>query len=143
MSSRLRARGRHIGVLLVAAERAFNDELVGRLHQRGYRDIRPGHGAVFANLDAEGTRATVLATRAGMTKQSIGELISDLEEKGYVERRPDPSDRRARIVVPTRRGIAVDRAADEIIARIESNYERRLGSASFRRLRSNLEQMAE
>jgi DNA-binding MarR family transcriptional regulator len=141
MSSRLRRRGRHIGALLVAAERAFNDELVTRLHRRGFRDIRPSHGAVFANLDSDGTRVTVLAERAGMTKQSMGELVADLEEKGYVERRPDPHDRRARVVVPTARGIAVDRVADEIIERIEREYERRLGAHGLARLRASLERL--
>jgi DNA-binding MarR family transcriptional regulator len=143
MSTRLRRRGRHIGALLVAAERSFNDELVGRLHRRGFRDIRPAHGAVFANLDAEGTRASVLAARARMTKQSMGELIDDLEQKRYIERRPDPSDGRARIVVPTERGLAVDRVADEIIAGIEREYERRLGSARLGRLRADLERLAD
>ncbi len=138
MSSRLRERGAHIGVLLVAAERRFNDELVGALHRAGFRDIRPGHGAVFANIDAGGTRATELASRARMTKQSMGELVADLERKGYVERRSDPTDARALLVVLSDRGRRVDAAADRVIGRLEAVYAAELGERRFAALRSAL-----
>jgi len=141
VSTRLRARGRHVGALLLEAERRFNEDLVGRLHARGYRDIRAAHGAVFANIDAEGTRATELARRAAMTKQSMGELVADLESKGYVDRRPDPSDARARVVVPTERGRGIDAVADEEIAAIERAYENRLGAEGLRALRHTLERL--
>jgi DNA-binding MarR family transcriptional regulator len=140
--SRLRARGRHIGALLVAAERRFNEQLVGALHERGFEDIRPSHGAVFANLDAEGTRATELARRAGMTKQSMGELVDDLERKGYVERRVDPRDGRARIVVPTVRGRKVDRHADQVIESIERDYAESLGPDRLALLTEILDELA-
>ena len=138
MSSRVRERGAHVGALLVAAERRFNGELVGALHRAGFADIRPGHGAVFANIDAAGTRATELASRARMTKQSMGELVADLERKGYVERRPDPNDARASLVVLTERGRRVDAAADRLIARIEAAYARELGPRRFAALRAAL-----
>lgn len=129
MSSRVRER--HVGRLLVAAERRFNRDLIGALTARGFGDIRPAHGAVFANLDEGGTRPSELARRADMTKQAIGELIADLESKGYVERRRDPDDGRANLVVLTDRGRRVDEAADEAIAGIEADYVRRLGRARF------------
>jgi DNA-binding MarR family transcriptional regulator len=138
VSSRVARREGHVGGLLLEAQRRFNDELVGRLHRRGFTGIKPSHGAVFANIDAEGTRATELARRAGMTKQSMSELIADLESKGYVQRRPDPRDRRARVVVLTTAGKEVDRAADEIIGRIERAYAKRLGEGPFRELKSLL-----
>ena len=127
-----------MGALLLEAQRRFNDELVGRLHRRGFGAIKPSHGAVFANIDVEGTSASELARRAGMTKQSMGELIADLEGKGYLERRPDPRDRRARVVVLTQAGKDVDRAADEIIGRIERTYAKRLGDRAFRELKTLL-----
>ena len=136
--TRLRTRGRHIGALLLAAHRRFNDELVDELRDRGFDDIRAAHGAVFANIDPEGTRATELARRAGMTKQSMGELVDDLERKGYVERRVDPRDGRARVVVPTTRGIAIDRAADAVIEQIEHAYAEGLSADRLALLREIL-----
>ena len=78
-----------------------------------------------------------------MTKQAMGELIADLEAKGYVERRSDPSDGRARVVVPTERGRRIDAAADEVIEAIEADYERRLGAAGLRSLRRGLERLTD
>jgi DNA-binding MarR family transcriptional regulator len=131
VSSRLQQRGLHVGRLLVAAERRFNDDLLAALHASGLDDLRPAHGAVFANVDPDGTRPSELARRAGMTKQAMGELIADLEAKGYVERRPDPADGRAALLVPTDRGRAADRAADDAIARIEAEYVELLGRDRF------------
>jgi DNA-binding MarR family transcriptional regulator len=39
-----------------------------------------------------------------MRKQSMAEAVEQLERAGYVERRPDPDDRRARLVLLTDRG---------------------------------------
>ena len=59
---------------------------------------------MFGNIDPEGSRLTELAERARMTKQSVGEVATDLEQRGYVERVPDPADGRAKIIRLTERG---------------------------------------
>ncbi|MBO0837141.1 MAG: MarR family transcriptional regulator, partial [Actinobacteria bacterium] len=87
--------------LLLAAYQQTASELLTALARAGHTSIRHKHGAVFANLDAAGTRPSVLAERAGMTKAALGELVDELERIGYVRRQPDPSDRRAKLVVPT------------------------------------------
>src|SRR5206468_646776 len=69
--------------LLAAAFDEFSDELTRRVLAAGYTDIRPGHGCVFGNIEPDGSRLTDLADRAGMTKQSVGEVTSDLEQRGY------------------------------------------------------------
>ncbi len=68
------------------------DELIARLHAAGYSDVTPAHHGVFENLDPGGTRLTELAARAGITHQSMSELVSVLERRGYLERRADPAD---------------------------------------------------
>ncbi|GAA0210794.1 hypothetical protein GCM10009527_003470 [Actinomadura nitritigenes] len=70
---------------------------------QGHPDLRPQHGVVLAYLDPEGSRATELARRSGQHKQVVGNVLDELEDLGCVERRPDPSDRRAKLVVPTAR----------------------------------------
>lgn len=133
------ARQEHIGRLLLAGTRRFDEDLTARLHARGYRDIRPAHSAVFAHLDRDGTRPSELARRAGMTKQSMGELLADLEEKGYVVRRDDPSDQRAKVVVLTEAGVRLDREAARAIGEIERAYRRRLGPDRLEALRTTLD----
>src|SRR6266498_3789818 len=90
--------------LLDVAFDDFSDELAKRVEAAGFTDIRPGHGCVFGTIDPQGSRLTDLAQRANMTKQSVGEATSDLEQRGYVERVPDPDDGRAKIIRLTERG---------------------------------------
>jgi DNA-binding MarR family transcriptional regulator len=113
--------------------------LTDRLAKLGYDDLRPADSRVFENLDPDGTRITDLAARAQMTQQSMSELVAGLEVRGYVERAPDPADRRARIVCLTPRGRAMLRAALPIIGGIEQTWLRRMGRVGGRDLRSAFE----
>jgi DNA-binding MarR family transcriptional regulator len=98
------------------------DELIERLHAAGYSDITAAHHPVFENIDPDGTRLSLLAARTGMTHQSMGELVAALERRGYVERRTDPSDRRARLVLLTDTGQRLARQAVREIEAIEKAW---------------------
>jgi DNA-binding MarR family transcriptional regulator len=111
--------------------RTMVDELVQRLRDGGYEDTTAAHHPLFENIDPGGTRLTVLAARAGMTHQSMGELVGLLEQRGYVERRPDPSDGRVRLVLLTEKGRAAVRLAVKEIAAIEAAWLERIGAAGF------------
>jgi len=78
-----------------------------------------------------------------MTKQSMAELVHHLERLGYVERVPDPSDRRAKLVRATPRGKELYVIAREVVAEIEADWTRRLGKAKMRQLRRLLEELGE
>lgn len=80
------------------AERAFQAHMVDSAHDRGRPDLKPSHNAVFAHLGEEPRRAADLAAAAGMTRQSMGELVRDLVDLGILEMVPDPSDGRAKLV---------------------------------------------
>ena len=125
--------------LLGVACDTFSDELYARLASTAYADIRPGHGCVFGNIDPEGTRLTDLAERAGATKQSVGEATTDLERKGYVERVPDPSDGRAKIIRLTERGREAQVFGRELIDELESDWAERYGADRIAALRDVLE----
>jgi DNA-binding MarR family transcriptional regulator len=128
--------------LLLYAYQASARDLVRWLHRHGHAAIRPKHGAVFANLDRAGTRATVLAERAGIGKAAMGELVDELEELGYVERRPDAEDRRAKRVVPTAAALEVTRLVHAFNRSLEGRYRRLLGARAYESLRAALRAMA-
>ena len=107
------------------------EELIERLHAAGYEDNTAAHHPVFENIDSEGTRLTVLAARAGTTHQAMGELVEVLERRGYLERRPDPSDGRVRLVSLTAKGRRAVRTAVEEIAAIEAAWLDRFSRAGF------------
>jgi DNA-binding MarR family transcriptional regulator len=86
---------------------------------------------VSAYVRAGGSRLTDLARDARMTGPAMLELVDDLERLGYAERRPDPSDRRAKLVTLTDQGWAAMRLAQSIIADLEAEYARVLGARRF------------
>jgi DNA-binding MarR family transcriptional regulator len=94
---------------------------------------------VFGTIDPEGTRLTDLAERAHMTKQSVGEVASDLEQRGYVERVPDPSDGRAKIIRLTERGRDAQAVGRGLIDDIEREWAERFGTERIAALREALE----
>lgn len=126
------------GTLLLQVYQSFERELIAALKEGGYPDFRPKHGAVLANIDADGTRLSTLADRAAMSKPSMVELIDELETKGYVEREPDPDDRRAKLIVPTRRGMGTISTAVKAIETLERRFQELLGEQQYRSMRRAL-----
>jgi DNA-binding MarR family transcriptional regulator len=128
----------NIGILF----RDLGQEVVRRvtagLSEAGFGDIRPAHTAVFQHIEADGSRLTDLAERAQITKQSMGYLVDFLEERGYVERRPDGTDRRVVLIRLTDRGWEQVRAALAVIAEVEDEWTRRLGKKRMEELRRAL-----
>ena len=125
--------------LLAEVKDAISDELYARLHEMGHGGIRPAHGCVFGFIDrGGGVRLTALADRSGLTKQAVGEAVADLERLGYVERVPDPSDGRAKIIRLTERGGQAAAAAEEIFADIERRFAAEVGDDRFEEFRDTL-----
>src|SRR5919205_394744 len=122
---------------------ALNDEIYRRLSEAGYADLRPSHFSAFQHITPEGSRATEMAERAQITKQSMGYLVDILDRQGYVEQVPDPTDGRARIVRLTERGKAVNRVAEEVLQQIEVEWSRQLGKNKMHKLRDLLADLAE
>ncbi|WP_043722948.1 MarR family winged helix-turn-helix transcriptional regulator, partial [Nocardia asiatica] len=99
------------------------------------------HYAVFRYLDPNGSRITELAEAAGMTQQSMGELVTHLERRGLVVRQVDPADRRARTVLLTEAGRAALEVAAERIRDIERTVEHAVGQRTLAELRATLGQV--
>jgi DNA-binding MarR family transcriptional regulator len=143
MSNRLpdtAARGRpeHLGILLREPYRVANERLHRRFAERGHPEVRTPHGNVFPYLDDGGTRVSVLAERAQITKQSMAELVAHLERHGYVERVPDPEDRRAKLVRSTSKGEELYAIAREFVAEVDEEWTRMLGKGKMRQLKKLL-----
>jgi len=128
--------------LLAEAKELVADELHRRLHEEGFREIRPGHGCVFRFVDPAGTRLTVLAEQSGFTKQAVGEVADDLERLGYVERTADPLDGRAKLIRLTARGARSRETAVRIMGEIEAEWAERYGEDAVATLRDVLESVA-
>lgn len=131
-------RQSHIGRLLLRAHRDFSARAAELLHERGYPNIALRHIDLVPHIDVDGTRATVLAERTGMTKQGMGKLVAELEQQHLVERVPDPTDGRAQLIgftVEGRRFLAI---ALDVTQVLEAEYRELLGHQRFGELRTAL-----
>jgi DNA-binding MarR family transcriptional regulator len=127
--------------LLGRAHKVLNQRILEGVVSAGH-SVRAAHAAVFVNIDRAGSRLTVLAERAAMTPQAMGELVDDLVERGYLTRVSDPSDRRAKLIVLTDLGYDALQAAFDAILDIEAELLAGLGTSGLARLHRVLTQIA-
>ncbi len=125
----------------LAMQQLVAEELV----RRGFADLRPALLAVAQHVGANGTRITELAARAWLTKATVVHAVDELERLGYVTREPDPTDRRAKLVMSTARAREAERVAREAIADTRDAWAELIGEqemdaleAGLRRLRAAL-----
>lgn len=128
------AHGAELAVLLRTGYQRIVEQVHVRLAQAGFDDVRPAHMTIFQHLRPEGSRIGELAERAQLTNQSVGYLVDYLEQRGYVERRPDPTNRRATLVCLTDRGWEEMRACARILEGLETELAGQLGPGRLRQL---------
>ena len=105
----------------------------------GYEGIRRAHFRLLRIAGGEKPcNLTLVAKQAQVTKQSAQYLIDHLEERGYIERVPDPADDRLRIIRLTPRGQKVDKEMQVIIERLEKRWAAQIGPRRFAQFRRTL-----
>jgi DNA-binding MarR family transcriptional regulator len=109
--------------------------------RRGFSDLRPALLAVAQHVGAGGTRITELAERAWLTKATVVHAVDELERLGYVTREPDPTDGRAKLVMPTARMHEGERVGRAAIADIRSAWAELLGEADMDALEALLRRL--
>ncbi len=130
--------------LLSLAYGATSASIYARLREKGITDTRPSHGNVMEHLAFEdGLRLSELAARAGITAQSMGQFVDELEALGYVERRADPTDRRAKRVFLATKGKRSTRIEWEVIREVEAELAGLLGQRRLTQLRRSLRQVVD
>jgi DNA-binding MarR family transcriptional regulator len=133
----------NIGLLLFIPYRNLEKRLFETLREAGFDDFTPAQARVAQRIAADGSRITDLAESANITKQSAGFLVDQLERAGYVERVPDPSDARARLVKVAARGEAAAAVSNAMVEKVEAEWEAYLGKAKLRQLKETLARLRE
>lgn len=121
-----------LAMLAARMWRVSEADFFARLNKSGYPELRMRHTLVLQALEPDGARARTLADHLGISQQAVAELIDELGRRGYVERLPDPTDRRARLVVLTSKGSSALRDAEAIIEQMEREYAQRVGLDDYR-----------
>ena len=121
-------------------ELRYNMEL--QLSKKGYQDVTPSHGWVLYNTKDAGSRITELAAMAKITKQSMSALAGQMEEAGYIKRKPDPSDKRASLFVLTVKGKKMKELGQMINKEFEKQWQKKLGDKDYNTFRELLQKLS-
>jgi DNA-binding MarR family transcriptional regulator len=127
-----------LGLLLRLAHQHWALDIDAALNDAGFGDIRAAHASVFPFVPPEGIQVSELAKLAHVRKQTMAQAVDELEQLGYVERRPDPRDRRARLVLLTRRGKEVPTIAVATGRKVEERWAALTSPATVESLRQSL-----
>src|SRR5882672_7453333 len=127
-----------IGLLLRLLYQHYAQDIDAALREAGFGDIRPPHANVFPFVPPEGISVSGLAELAQVRKQTMAEAVDQLERMGYVERRPDPRDRRSRLVFLTERGASVRPVTHATAARVEERWAQLTSPQELEALRASL-----
>jgi DNA-binding MarR family transcriptional regulator len=127
-----------IGLLLRLLYQHYSQDIEASLREAGFGDLRPPHSNVFPFVPAEGITVSELAELARVRKQSMAEAVDQLERLGYVERRPNPHDRRSRLVFLTERGESVKPITHATAARVEERWAELTSPDELEALRARL-----
>lgn len=123
-----------LGRLFLQLASVFDDPGLGGLRQ--------SHARIVESIESDGSRVTDLAQQLQMTKQGAGQLVATLVERGLVEQRPDPDDRRAKVLVRTATGDAWIARVHAGIAECESAWRAEVGAADYAVFASVLSRLA-
>jgi DNA-binding MarR family transcriptional regulator len=127
-----------IGLLLRLVYQAYAQEIDAALREAGFDDIRPPHANVFPFVPPQGITVSELAELARVRKQTMAQAVDQLERMGYVERRPNPRDRRSRLVFLTERGASVTPVTHAAAARVEERWAELTSPEELEALRATL-----
>jgi DNA-binding MarR family transcriptional regulator len=130
-----------IGQLLVRLLREFRDDLAAPRADAGYGDVREVHFQIFGNIRMGGVRLTELADRAQLSLAATSELVNDLATLGYLTRRPDPADGRAKLIELTNRGQHLMTDAGGRVAEIEKRWSKLVGERNFAQMTRTMQRL--
>jgi DNA-binding MarR family transcriptional regulator len=124
--------------LLLEFGKDFERRIIEALHRRGHRLIRSSHSAVFSNLGLGAVRVTELAERAHVTQQAMGKMLKELERIGYIVRDIDGTDKRAKKIRLTERGIQLVQDSMAAVTEIRTQYAAKIGAEELNDLEQRL-----
>jgi DNA-binding MarR family transcriptional regulator len=131
--------GPFVGSMMRVANYWVLEQVYARVVEAGFGDIGRSHVGMLRNPGPEGRRPSDIAEQLWITKQSVNDLLGDMESRGYLVRTPDPSDRRARIIRLTTRGRRLHSVAAGAAREAEAAIAELLGPRRFAQLRGALE----
>jgi DNA-binding MarR family transcriptional regulator len=136
-------RNRYVGAMLRVVWQWVRDQMYAGVLAAGYDDLSAAHVGLWRYPGLDGLRPSQLADLAGITKQSVNDLLGHLEQRGYLGRVPDPADGRARVIRLTSKGRRLEQTIYAEAGAAEMQIAEILGPRRFAQLHNSLELLAE
>lgn len=133
---------REIRALLLAPTSDLNAQVESRLQKLGFPALRQVQTQLLTLIEPGGQRLTDLVEAMQLPKQTLGDVIDDLERQKLVERYPDPEHGVIKRVRLAARGRAWAGEVHKSSEAIEKRWAERLGKSKFHTLRALLEELA-
>ncbi len=134
---------RYIGATIRVVWQWVRDQIYAGVVAGGYEDLNAAHVGLWRYPGLDGLRPSELADRIGITKQSVNDLLGHLERQGYLQRVPDPSDGRARVIRLTSRGRRLEQTIYSQAQAAQMRIAEILGPRRFNHFHSSLELLTE
>jgi DNA-binding MarR family transcriptional regulator len=131
-----------LATLMFVSYRSMDERVQRAMREAGY-DVTVAQSRLAQRIADEGSRLTELADRAQVTKQTASLLVAALEREGLVERVPDPSDGRARLIRMSARGREAAAQAMQVVIGVEREWTEHLGPELANQLREGLLRLRE
>jgi len=143
VSTDVSKRTRYVGALMLVGWQWVREQVFNGVRAAGYDDLNPAHVGLFRYPTLDGLRPIEIAERMQITKQSVHELLTHMEQRGYLVREPDPSNRRARVVRLTESGKRLELVVRAAAGAAEEQITTMLGERRFNQLRDALRVLVE
>jgi DNA-binding MarR family transcriptional regulator len=127
-----------IGALLRMPVDAVHRRMLERLHRHGFTDFDSSHLIVFQWPGPDDARPSELAARLQISKQAVNYLLGQLEQRGYLERRPDPHDQRGKRITVTERGRSAIGVIRDAVDEVETAWAEQIGAERVAQLKALL-----
>jgi DNA-binding MarR family transcriptional regulator len=134
---------RYVGAMLRVVWQWVRDQMYAGVVAAGYDDLNAAHVGLWRYPGLDGLRPSQLADRAGITKQSVNDLLGHLEGHGYLGRVPDSADGRARVIRLTSKGRRLERTIYAEAGAAQLKIAEILGARRLDQLHSSLELLTE
>lgn len=136
-------RGPYIGAMIRVVWQWVRDQMYAGVVAAGYDDLNAAHVGLWRYPGLDGLRPSELADRAGITKQSVNDLLGHLERQGYLERLPDSDDGRARVIRLTSKGRRLEKTIYAEARAAQTHIAEILGPRRFDQLHGSLQLLTE
>jgi DNA-binding MarR family transcriptional regulator len=132
-----------VPMLMRAARGTYARSIRSQLKAVGILDLPRNGAVILTNIDATDGPWQDLPGLLGVSKQAVSQVVDVLVNRGYLERGPDPDDRRRNSLELTQQGREVVEAAERGVEAVDNQLCDRISPEQMEAMRAGLYALAQ